>query len=136
MKNQDKIKALLLERLRKIPIVQVACEKTGVSRATYYRWQTDDSSFAKECDKAILEGRQNINDMAESKLVSSINDKNMSAIRFWLNHHHSAYSTRVEVTTVNQDKETSLSKEERELLDKAIEMVAFMPPKTKRKKND
>ena len=30
-------KALLLEQLKKTPIVQIACENLGFSRMTYYR---------------------------------------------------------------------------------------------------
>ena len=39
LKRQKKEKLLLIEQLSKYPVVQVACEKTGVSRATYYRWR-------------------------------------------------------------------------------------------------
>jgi len=36
-KRQSKNKEQLLEILKKTPIVQIACEKAGVGRATYYR---------------------------------------------------------------------------------------------------
>ena len=41
-KRQSKNKEQLLEILKKTPIVQIACEKAGVGRATYYRWRKDD----------------------------------------------------------------------------------------------
>ena len=34
-------KTIILEQLQKAPIVQIACEKTGISRATYYRWRKE-----------------------------------------------------------------------------------------------
>jgi len=37
---RDRIKVeqdLIIEQLKKTPIVQVACEKCGVGRSTYYR---------------------------------------------------------------------------------------------------
>ena len=45
----DKSKQLLIEQLRKTPIVLVACEKMGISRATFYRWFKEDEKF-KEFD--------------------------------------------------------------------------------------
>src|SRR3989338_10447984 len=60
-------KQAFLEQLPKYPIVQVACEKSGVGRSTYYAWRKDDKEFAKEADKAISSGELFINDMAESR---------------------------------------------------------------------
>ncbi len=39
--------------LKKTPIVQVACERSSVGRATYYRWKKDDADFAKQADEAL-----------------------------------------------------------------------------------
>lgn len=90
---------LLLEQLKKIPIIQVACEKIGISRSTYYRWREADKEFALKADKYIREGVEFINDMAESQLISSIRNQNLTAVMYWLNHRHSAYSNKLEVTT-------------------------------------
>ncbi|OGG34817.1 hypothetical protein A2363_00010 [Candidatus Gottesmanbacteria bacterium RIFOXYB1_FULL_47_11] len=138
MKNQnnqitvkDRIKndqVLLLEQLRKTPIVQIACEKVGVGRATYYRWRKESVEFAKQSDQALLDGSLLVNDMAESQLMSAIKDKNMTGIIFWLKHHHPAYATRVEVTTNNKNQDIELTDEQKELLNKALEMVALAPP--------
>ena len=86
-KRIDSNKELLIEQLKKTPIVQVACEKVGVGRATYYRWRKEDEEFAKLADEAISEGNFLVNDMAESQLMSAIRDKNLTAIIFWLKHH-------------------------------------------------
>lgn len=87
-----KSKADVIENLRTAPIVQVACQKAGISRATYYRWRTGDKEFKKKIDQAIKYGNFFINDLAESQLISAIKDKNMTAIIYWLNNHHSSYS--------------------------------------------
>jgi hypothetical protein len=87
-KRQTKEKELLLEQFRKMPIVQIACEKTGIGRATYYRWRKDDQKFANQADLALEDGNRLINDIAESQLLSAIRDKNMTAIIFWLKSHH------------------------------------------------
>lgn len=75
-------KKKLLEKLRKTPIVEVACKQSGVPRSTYYRWCKDDDDFRVDCDEAIEHSAGLINDMAESQLISAIKDKNMSAFFF------------------------------------------------------
>lgn len=126
-KRQSKNKVLLLELLRKTPIVQIACEKVGVGRATYYRWRKEDPEFTKQSDQALLDGNLLVNDMAESQLMSAIKDKNMTGIMFWLKHHHPAYATKVEVTTNNKNQDIELTDEQKALLNKALEMVALAP---------
>ena len=42
-----------LTELRKVPIVQVACEKVGISRNTIYRWLKEDKQFAKDFAEAV-----------------------------------------------------------------------------------
>ena len=46
--RMKKEKELIIKQLKKTPIVQLACEKTGVGRATYYRWRKVDKRF-KRC---------------------------------------------------------------------------------------
>ncbi len=88
-------KEAFLGQLPKYPIVQVACEKSGVGRSTYYSWRKEDKSFAKEADEAIKSGTFFINDMAESKLIQNIQSGNNTAIIFWLKNHHKEYCDRV-----------------------------------------
>ena len=126
-KRQSKNKEMLLELLKKTPIVQIACEKVGIGRATYYRWRKDDPEFTKKSDQALFDGNLLVNDMAESQLMSAIKDKNMTGIIFWLKHHHPAYATKVEVTTNNKNQDIELTDEQKALLNKALEMVALAP---------
>lgn len=128
-KRQSKNKELLLDQLKKTPVVQIACEKAGVGRATYYRWKKEDKEFMEASDKALLDGSLLVNDMAESQLMSAIKDKNMTAIIFWLKHHHPAYTTKVEVTTTSKDKEIHLTDEQKSLLNKALEMATLISTK-------
>ena len=127
--RQSKQKELLLEQVQKSPIVQIACEKVGIGRATYYRWRKDDPEFMKESNKALLEGQSLINDMAESQLLSAIRDKNMTAIIFWLKNHHIDYRTRVEVTARTAIVDEELTPEQQKLINKALEMAALIPTK-------
>jgi len=130
-KRQTKNKGQLLEILRKTPIVQIACEKAGVGRATYYRWRKEDVEFVKVSDQALLDGSLLINDMAESQMMSAIKDKNMTAIIFWLKHHHPAYATKIEITASNKNQDIVLTDEQKELLNKALEMAALISPQEK-----
>jgi hypothetical protein len=130
-KRQSKNKEQLLEILKKTPIVQIACEKAGVGRATYYRWRKEDPEFAKVSDQALLDGSLLINDMAESQMMSAIKDKNMTAIIFWLKHHHPAYATKIEITASNRNQDIVLTDEQKELLNKALQMAALIPPQEK-----
>lgn len=110
-KRQKGQKKLIVDQLRKVPIIQVACEKIGIARATYYRWITDDQKFAEEVDEAIREGTAFINDMAESQLIGAIKDQNFAAISFWLRNRHRAYANKLQVDTTVKVKQPELSEE-------------------------
>ena len=96
--KKNKVKDAFLAELRKIPIVQVACEKVGVSRNSVYRWRTEDEEFRQEMETALTEGEALVNDMSESQLLSLIREKNWSAISFWLRHRNPKFKERVEIT--------------------------------------
>jgi hypothetical protein len=95
--RQSKQKEALLEQLRKYPIIQVACEKSGTGRQTYYRWRTEDKEFEEASDKAISEGEDFFNDLGEHQLLSLMKDKHWPAIRFWLEKRHPKFNkTKIE----------------------------------------
>lgn len=125
--RQTKEKILLIEQLRKTPIVQIACEKIGIGRATYYRWRKDDIEFAEKADDALLAGSLLVNDMAESQLMSAIKDKNLTAIIFWLKHHHPNYATKVEVTAHLKSQNETLTPEQEALVNKALQLAFLIP---------
>lgn len=133
-KRQTKNKQAVLDILEKTPIVQVACEKAGIGRATYYRWRKEDPKFNLASDKALLDGSLLVNDMAESQLMSAIKDKNMTAIIFWLKHHHPAYLTRVEITSGNHEEK--LSVEEQDSVKKALIMAGIVPVEKPKSDNE
>ncbi len=135
---RDRIKVeqdLLVEQLKKTPIVQVACEKCGVGRSTYYRWRKEDAEFTQQSDQALLDGSLLVNDMAESQLMSAIKDKNMTAIIFWLKHHHPAYLTKVEITS-SQMKDPMLTAEQEDSVRKALLMAGIIKPEVQKIENE
>lgn len=122
----DKNKELIVEKLKTLPIVQIACEKIGIGRATYYRWRETDPDFADVASKAIREGQQFINDMAESQLLSAIKDQNMTAIIYWLNHHHPAYATKVEIDAKLKMENENLTPEQETIVNEALKLAGLL----------
>jgi len=118
-------KKILIEQLKRTPIVALACEKTGISRATYYRWENSDKKFSVSADAAIKEGTKLINDMAESQLLSAIKNQNLTAIIFWLKHHHSQYETRIELRQASEKTEEKLTPRQEEIIREALKITSI-----------
>lgn len=125
----DSNKEALLAQLKKTPIISLACSKAGVGRATYYRWKTENEDFSKHADQAIREGRLFINDLAESKLLASIQEQNMTGIIFWLKHNHPAYTTRVEISQADSVDKNQLNPEEEQKVKKALRLAGILVEK-------
>ena len=123
--RQEKEREILLEYLKKTPVIQHACEKAGVGRATYYRWRKENKDFAARADKAIIEGIAMMNDMAESQLLRAIRDRNMTGIMFWLRHNHKRFSTKVELSGTLEHKNIEIPEEYKKLIKKALNLTAL-----------
>lgn len=116
-------KKKLLKHLEQVPIIQVACQKSGIGRSSYYRWRKEDKLFAKRADKALQNGKQLINELAESQLINAIKDQNMTGIIYWLRNNHPGYADRIELTH-KTDKE-HLSPEQEKLVSKALRLASL-----------
>lgn len=133
-KRQEEQKKLLVDHLRKIPIVQVACEKLGVARATYYRWIAEDATFAAQTEEALGEGTGFINDMAESQLIGAIKEQNFAAISFWLRNRHKAYGDKLKVDVRPVEQQKNPTDEQLKLVADALRLASdyrkqvFTPP--------
>lgn len=109
--KKNKLQNQFFEELAKVPIVQVACEKTGLSRNSVYRWKKEDPEFYKKMEEAISAGVAFVNDMSESQLLTMIKEKNWSAISFWLKHRNNNYKDKIEITTMEDNGEMSPEQE-------------------------
>lgn len=125
-RNQQQDKKKLVDRLSKTPIVEVACKQINLPRATYYRWRKDDEAFAEACDQAIEQSANMINDLAESQLINGIKNQNMTAIMYWLKHHHRAYRTRVEVDARIGAIQEELTPEQAETVSQALRLAGLI----------
>lgn len=108
----------LLEELKKIPVIQVACEKVGVSRMTYYRWLKQSKTFKKEVEEAMKIGNEVVCDVAETQLLNLVKDGEFGAAKFVLQSLSKKYSTKVEVKHKVVDEE--LSEDEKQSVQEAI----------------
>lgn len=113
---------LLIEQLKKTPVVQIACERTSIGRSSYYRWLEDYPDFAKRSNEAIKDGESLVSDMAESQLLAAIRDGNLGAVEFWLKSHHKNYTNRIEITSNNNNEE--LSPDQQKLIEKALAVLS------------
>jgi hypothetical protein len=116
---------LLLEQLRKIPIIQIACEKTGIGRATYYRWRKEDPEFASCADEALAEGTFLVSDMAESQLLTAIRDGNLGAVMYWLKHRNPHYNSKLEVTARIKSLDDKLTPEQEAAITEALRLASI-----------
>jgi hypothetical protein len=107
--KKNKLQDQFFAELMKVPIIQVACEKTGISRNSVYRWRKDDPAFAKRMDESLTEGVALVNDMSESQLLTLIKEKNYPAISFWLRHRNANYKDKLEITNKDDPEELTLS---------------------------
>ena len=126
--KKSRLQDQFFEELRKIPIVQVACEKTGVSRNSVYRWKKQDKSFSKKMEQAMAEGVLFISDMSESQMLTMIKEKNWSAISFWLKHRNDNYKSKIEITTKEDFEE--LTPEQEKIVREALELASLAESKS------
>lgn len=107
--KKNKLQDSFFAELAKVPIVQVACEKTGISRNSVYRWRKDDKSFSSKMDTALAEGVALVSDMSETQLLTLIKEKSFPALSFWLRHRNDNYKQKLEITTKDDDEQLSPS---------------------------
>lgn len=124
--KKSKLQAELIEQLKKTPIIEVACQKVGIGRNSYYRWRREGKKFALSCDKALEEGCAFINDLAESQLISAMKSNNLTAVMYWLNHRHSIYRNKLEVNGSLDIQNHQLSKDQEENITRALKLANLL----------
>ena len=81
----------IIEYLNEKPFLSHACKKSGVARATVYRWMKDNAQFRKEVESSLDLGRKNMCDVAEASLFKKTADGDISAIKFVLQNNEPRY---------------------------------------------
>ena len=87
----EQTKKILLEEIGKYGNIYGACFKLGIDRSTFYRWLGKNKRFKKEAEEALKMGRENICDLAESKLLQNVKNGNQNSIEYVLRHNSDRY---------------------------------------------
>ena len=87
--NYDKSK--FLESLSGNPWISSVAKKTGISRATIYRWMKDNPDFKRAVVETIKLGHSHVGEMAEIGLAKKIQEGYWPAIKFELEHTNPRY---------------------------------------------
>jgi hypothetical protein len=124
--KKDTVKDIFLEYLRKIPIVQVACEKAGIVRSTAYRWCDEDPAFKKRFEEALREGEKIINEMAKSQMISLMKDKHWPAISFWLRKRDPDFRDRLDINADIRAPDESLTPEQEAIVREALQFGSLL----------
>lgn len=116
-----KDKERILGHLKSVPIIEVACKKSNISRATYYRWRNEDPEFLRLSEESLQDGIELINDMTESQLIGLIKEKKFQAVQFWLRHNHTRFLLKEkEHSLIKPKREIPLSKDQEKILKQAL----------------
>ena len=119
--STKKDKERILGHLRNIPIIEVACKKANIARATYYRWRNEDTEFLRQSEDALQDGIDIINDMTESQLIVLIRERKFQAVQFWLRHNHQRFLLKEkEHSLIKTKREIPLSKDQEKVLKEAL----------------
>jgi hypothetical protein len=129
--KKNKLQNQFFEELRKVPIVQVAAEKTAISRNSIYRWRKEDPEFCEKMDQAISDGVGFINDMSESQLLTLIKEKDYRSISFWLKHRNDNYKSKIEITAKISEPKKELTPEQKETVTEALKLASLMSEEAK-----
>lgn len=90
----DTSKIDLLKELEKAGNILIACQKVGISRATFYRWKETDKVFKKNTVRAERLGRESSNDIAEYGLLKGAKEGKIEHIKYLLSHNSKRYKPK------------------------------------------
>ena len=107
-------KDTLLQALENsLGIVSTACNRTGISRSSYYKWYKEDEEFRQKVDEI-----DNVKlDFVESKLFKNIENEKEKSIIFYLQHkgHKRGYIQRQNINLTSNEED--IKKIEIEIID-------------------
>ena len=88
MKKTKKLLNKLAEEVEKTPVIQIACDKFGISRNTFYRWMKEDKKFLIRINEAMSLGNGLVSEVAISNVLEGIKRKDAMYTKYWLSHRH------------------------------------------------
>ena len=103
-KEHNLKKDTLLQALENsLGIVSTACNRTGISRSSYYKWYKEDEEFRQKVDEI-----DNVKlDFVESKLFKNIENEKEKSIIFYLQHkgHKRGYIQRQNINLTSNEED-------------------------------
>tara|TARA_R100001082_G_scaffold95374_1_gene62535 strand:- start:703 stop:1086 length:384 start_codon:yes stop_codon:yes gene_type:complete len=95
--------ALLQALENSLGIVSTACNRSGISRSSFYKWYKEDEEFRKKVDEI-----DNVKlDYVETKLFKNIENEKEKSIIFYLQHkgHKRGYVQRQNINLTSNEEE-------------------------------
>jgi hypothetical protein len=103
-KEHNLKKETLLQALENsLGIVSTACNRTGISRSSFYKWYKEDEEFRKKVDEI-----DNVKlDYVETKLFKNIENEKEKSIIFYLQHkgHKRGYVQRQNINLTSNEED-------------------------------
>ena len=103
-KERNLKKETLLQALENsLGIVSTACNRTGISRSSFYKWYKEDEEFRNKVDEI-----DNVKlDFVESQLFKNIQKEKERSIIFYLQHkgHKRGYIQQQNINLTSNDEE-------------------------------
>ncbi len=98
-----KKETLLADLENSLGIVSTACNRSGISRSSFYKWYKEDEEFRQKVDEI-----DNIKlDFVESKLFKNIENEKEKSIIFYLQHkgHKRGYIQRQNINLTSNEED-------------------------------
>ncbi len=103
-KEHNLKKETLLQALESsLGIVSTACNRSGISRSSFYKWYKEDEEFRKKVDEI-----DNVKlDYVETKLFKNIENEKEKSIIFYLQHkgHKRGYVQRQNINLTSNEED-------------------------------
>ena len=103
-KERNLKKETLLQALESsLGIVSTACNRTGISRSSFYKWYKEDEEFRKKVDDI-----DNVKlDYVETKLFKNIENEKEKSIIFYLQHkgHKRGYIQKQNINLTSNEED-------------------------------
>jgi hypothetical protein len=120
----ERNKAKVVEILEKSPVIQIACDRANISRATFFRWKSEDTEFANKVDEALSDGKGFISDMAIAQLIRAVKEGNPTMIKFWLTKHHIDYRDKLDITAEVTHNAPIFTPEQEKIIRDSLEVLS------------
>ena len=101
--EREKIKEKMITLFKNTSGVTVGfvCQKTDVSRKTFYEWRKNDKKFQEETDILREDKKKDMDDFAERILFKKITEEDNASVFFYLKTRHPEYNrNRVEIENI------------------------------------